>query len=198
MKKLKILLLITAFALFISACGSDDSESSSTSNSDSLSSSSEASSQSSSSSSSSEPTTDTSSQSEEVSVDFTSYTETVSALNSDISFFEVDENIASTNLALNSLNVNQIFQLLDATGFVTDEIVVVITPSSEDATKVSAALEMHVAKLIEDFTEYNPQEVPKLESAIYYTEGNIAALFIGDYAQQYKDELLVFLEGVSL
>ncbi len=200
MRKFKLLFLVLILTLSLYACGDTDNSSSSLSSDPDESSSTESSSSLPSSSSSSQPSSSSNSDSgsEDDKIDFTNFIETASSLNSEISFFEVEENIASTNLALNALNTLQIVQLLDATGFVSDEVVVVVTPSAEDAAQVSLALEAHIAKLIEDFTEYNPAEVPKLENAIYYTEGAISALFVGDYAEQYRDEFLLFLKEVSL
>ncbi len=192
MKRIKISLLVMAIAVIIYGCGDSTSSSSSPEsdlNTDSSSQSSELSTSSSSEESSQEP---------ENLIDFSDYIKTASAINTEIALFEVDESIAATNLALTSLNTTQIVQLLDATGFVADRVVVVVTPSPEDAEKVSDALTAHTEKLIEDFSDYNPQEVPKLESAIYHTDGNITALFIGEYAEQYFNELVLFMEGASL
>ncbi|MBP3339500.1 MAG: DUF4358 domain-containing protein [Lachnospiraceae bacterium] len=69
-----------------------------------------------------------------------------------------------------------------------DEIIVVHTKDSADATSVKKDLEKRLQSRKATFEEYNPEEGKKFEGAVVLTQDNCIVLLIGNQAQNGKYE----------
>ncbi len=67
-----------------------------------------------------------------------------------------------------------------ASAAVAEEVLVVKAASSGDVATIKSCIEARRSMQIEDYADYVPKEVPKLQSAIVYTSGNIVVFCVSN------------------
>lgn len=89
-----------------------------------------------------------------------------------------DEDAAFMFMLPEDLSVD--IDLYMATGTYADEFVIFDTDSADDAEKVKAIAETHISEIKASFSDYLPEEVPKIDNAILITHGEYVILCITD------------------
>ncbi len=81
-------------------------------------------------------------------------------------------------------------EVVSAAGYVstgaTAEELFVIEIADGSLTKVQAAIDAHMDYMIDGYSDYGPQEVPKLENAVIETHGNYVFICVCDEPSQAK------------
>ena len=74
--------------------------------------------------------------------------------------------------------------LYTSSGFYADELALLTLPGASDRSKAMPIVDKHIAELRSQFTNYAPDELPKIEHAITFESGRYILLCItGDYAR---------------
>ncbi len=71
-------------------------------------------------------------------------------------------------------------QLYVGSGYFADEVALIALPSEEDGTAAEEALKKHIAEAREQFADYVPAEVDKIDGAIIYKNGKYVFLCVTD------------------
>ena len=77
--------------------------------------------------------------------------------------------------------------LYESSGATAEEIVVIKCATAADAAKVHQAFDTRITEQIENFTDYVPGEVEKLNAAVIVEKGNYAVLSVSDDAGKAKE-----------
>lgn len=112
------------------------------------------------------------------------------SLNSDIEYTdtltEVDLDTAKMFLNLTDVEVEEAY-IYESSGATAEEIVVFKCKDSDSASKAKTAFEQRVEEQTENFTDYVPEEVPKLKDAVIITSKDIAVLSVSGDSGKAKD-----------
>ena len=65
----------------------------------------------------------------------------------------------------------------------TPEEICVMKSATDDVSALKAAAEGRLATRIEDFTDYNPEQMPKLDTAVIYTSGRYVVFSVSGNAE---------------
>ena len=76
-----------------------------------------------------------------------------------------------------------------------DEIVVIAVKDLNDVNEAEASLKEHVKYRIELYTSYDPGQVPALEDALIFTQGQYAVLIVSENADAVAKAFGDFLKG---
>jgi len=68
----------------------------------------------------------------------------------------------------------------------TPEEICVMKSASDDTSALKTAAESRLATRIEDFTDYNPEQMPKLDSAVVYVSGRYVIFSVSGSADKAK------------
>ena len=76
--------------------------------------------------------------------------------------------------------------IYESSGATAEEIVVLVCADADSAAKAKTAFEQRVEEQTENFTDYVPEEVPKLKDAVIITEDVYAVLSVSGDASKAK------------
>ena len=114
------------------------------------------------------------------------------ALLSDISYddqlSEVDLDTAKMFLNFADVEINEAY-IYESSGATAEEIVVLVCKDSDSAAKAKSAFEQRVEEQTENFTDYVPEEVPKLNDAVIITSREYAILSVSGDSSKAKDSI---------
>ena len=99
---------------------------------------------------------------------------------------EVDLDTAKMFLNLAEVEVNEAY-IYESSGATAEEVVVFVCKDSDSAAKAKTAFEQRVEEQTENFTDYVPEEVPKLKDAVIITSKDIAILSVSGDSGKAKD-----------
>ena len=106
-----------------------------------------------------------------------SYTDQLSA---------VDLDTAKMFLNFADVEINEAY-IYESSGATAEEIVVLVCKDSDSAAKAKSAFEQRVSEQKENFTDYVPEEVPKLNDAVIITSREYAILSVSGDSSKAKD-----------
>ena len=106
-----------------------------------------------------------------------SYTDQLSA---------VDLDTAKMFLNFADVEINEAY-IYESSGATAEEIVVLVCKDSDSAAKAKSAFEQRVSEQTENFTDYVPEEVPKLNDAVIITSREYAILSVSGDSSKAKD-----------
>ena len=106
-----------------------------------------------------------------------SYTDQLSA---------VDLDTAKMFLNFADVEINEAY-IYESSGATAEEIVVLVCKDSDSAAKAKSAFEQRVSEQKENFTDYVPEEVPKLNDAVIITSREYAILSVSGDSAKAKD-----------
>lgn len=106
-----------------------------------------------------------------------SYTDQLSA---------VDLDTAKMFLNFADVEINEAY-IYESSGATAEEIVVLVCKDSDSAAKAKSAFEQRVSEQTENFTDYVPEEVPKLNDAVIITSREYAILSVSGDSAKAKD-----------
>ncbi len=98
---------------------------------------------------------------------------------------EVDMETAKMLFYLEDANITAA-KVYESGGATAEEIAVFECASSEDADKVLTAAQQRVAEQKESFTDYVPEELPKLDNAVVVKSGNTVILSVSGDSETAK------------
>lgn len=99
------------------------------------------------------------------------------------SISEVDLDTASMFLNLAEVGIKEGY-IYESSGATAEEIVVLVCNDTDSASKAKTAFEQRVEEQTENFTDYVPEEVPKLNDAVIVVDDVYAVLSVsGDSAK---------------
>jgi len=90
---------------------------------------------------------------------------------------EVDKDTASMFLNFADVEIEEAY-IYESSGATAEEIVVLKCKDSDSAAKAKTAFEQRVEEQTDNFTDYVPEEVPKLKDAVIITSGEYAVLSV--------------------
>ena len=90
---------------------------------------------------------------------------------------EVDIETAKMFLNLSEVEVSESY-VYESSGATAEEIVVLVCKDSDSAAKAKVAFEQRVEEQTDNFTDYVPEEVPKLKDAVIITSKEYAVLSV--------------------
>lgn len=99
---------------------------------------------------------------------------------------EVDLETAKMFLNLADIEVVEAC-IYESSGATAEEVVVLHCKDSDNASKAKAALEQRVEEQTENFTDYVPEEIPKLKDAVIITSKEYAILSVSADSGKAKD-----------
>lgn len=112
------------------------------------------------------------------------------ALNSDISYSdtltEVDLDTASMFLNFADVQIEEGY-IYESSGATAEEIVVLVLKDEDSTAKAKVAFEQRVEEQTDNFTDYVPEEVPKLKDAVIVTDGVYAVLSVSGDSSKAKE-----------
>ena len=108
-----------------------------------------------------------------------SYTDQLSA---------VDLDTAKMFLNFADVEINEAY-IYESSGATAEEIVVLVCKDSDSAAKAKSAFEQRVSEQKENFTDYVPEEVPKLNDAVIITSREYAILSVSGDSSKAKDSI---------
>lgn len=113
-----------------------------------------------------------------------------SSLAKDISYTdqiaEVDLDTAKMFLNIADVDIVESY-IYESSGATAEEVVVLVCKDSDSAAKAKTAFEQRVEEQTENFTDYVPEEVPKLKDAVIITSKEYAVLSVSGDASKAKD-----------
>ena len=98
---------------------------------------------------------------------------------------QMDIDTASMFLNLSDLNVAKA-AIYEGSGGTAEEIVVLECADETDAKKAEEVLKTRVSEQIENFTDYVPEELTKLNAAVIIVNGKYAVLSVSDTPEEAK------------
>lgn len=99
---------------------------------------------------------------------------------------EVDLETAKMFLNIADVEITESY-IYESSGATAEEIVVFCCKDSESASKAKTAFEQRVEEQTENFTDYVPEEVPKLKDAVIITSKEYAVLSVSGDSSKAKD-----------
>lgn len=107
-------------------------------------------------------------------------------LSYDDTLTEVDIETAKMFLNIADAEIEE-FYAYESSGATAEEIVVAKCKDSDNAAKVKTAFEQRVEEQTENFTDYVPEEVPKLNDAVIISSKEYAVLSVSKDSSKAKD-----------
>ena len=98
----------------------------------------------------------------------------------------VDLDTAKMFLNFADVEINEAY-IYESSGATAEEIVVLVCKDSDSAAKDKSAFEQRVSEQKENFTDYVPEEVPKLNDAVIITSREYAILSVSGDSSKAKD-----------
>lgn len=98
----------------------------------------------------------------------------------------VDLDTAKMFLNFADVEINEAY-IYESSGATAEEIVVLVCKDSDSAAKAKSAFEQRVSEQKENFTDYVPEEVPKLNDAVIITSREYAILSVSGDSAKAKD-----------
>lgn len=98
----------------------------------------------------------------------------------------VDLDTAKMFLNFADVEINEAY-IYESSGATAEEIVVLVCKDSDSAAKAKSAFEQRVSEQKENFTDYVPEEVPKLNDAVIITSREYAILSVSGDSSKAKD-----------
>ncbi len=113
-------------------------------------------------------------------------TNAASLLRGGVSFVDIMSDMDTVGICrIFALTENEV---VSAAGYVstgaTAEELFVIEVADASLTKVQAAIDAHMDYMIDGYSDYGPQEVPKLKNAVIETHGNYVFICVCDQPSQ--------------
>lgn len=99
---------------------------------------------------------------------------------------EVDKDTASMFLNFADVEIEEAC-IYESSGATAEEIVVLKCKDSDNASKAKAAFKQRVEEQTENFTDYVPEEVPKLKDAVVFASGEYAVLSVSADSSKAKE-----------
>lgn len=99
---------------------------------------------------------------------------------------EVDIDTASMFLNFADVEIEEAC-IYESSGATAEEIVVLKCKDSDNASKAKSALKQRVEEQTENFTDYVPEEVPKLKDAVVFASGEYAILSVSADSSKAKE-----------
>ena len=97
-----------------------------------------------------------------------------------------ERDTANMGLNLADGEINEAY-IYESSGATAEEIVVLVCKDSDSAAKAKSAFEQRVSEQKENFTDYVPEEVPKLNDAVIITSREYAILSVSGDSSKAKD-----------
>ena len=110
----------------------------------------------------------------------------VSDISYDDQLSEVDLDTAKMFLNFADVDIAEAY-IYESSGATAEEVVVLVCKDSDNAAKAKTAFEQRVEEQTENFTDYVPEEVPKLNDAVIITSKEYAVLSVSGSAGKAKD-----------
>lgn len=99
---------------------------------------------------------------------------------------EVDLDTAKMFLNISDVDITESY-IYESSGATAEEIVVLVCKDSDNAAKAKEALKQRVEEQTENFTDYVPEEVPKLKDAVIITSKEYAILSVSGDSGKAKE-----------
>lgn len=99
---------------------------------------------------------------------------------------EVDTDTASMFLNFADVEIDEAC-IYESSGATAEEIVVIKCKDSDSAAKAKEAFKQRVEEQTENFTDYVPEEVPKLKDAVVFVSGEYAVLSVSADSSKAKE-----------
>lgn len=110
----------------------------------------------------------------------------LAALDYDDAPSEVDLDTAKMFLNLDGIDIAESY-IYESSGATAEEIVVLKCADAANASKAKDVFSQRIEEQIENFTDYVPEEVPKLKDAVVAVNGEYAVLSVSKDASKAKE-----------
>ena len=117
----------------------------------------------------------------------------VSDISYDDQLSEVDLDTAKMFLNFADVDIAEAY-IYESSGATAEEVVVLVCKDSDNAAKAKTAFEQRVEEQTENFTDYVPEEVPKLNSAVVAVKDVYAVLSVSEDSSKAKEVVIAGLK----